>query len=110
MSLLPRIFLAMLACYRLSQLVAIDDGPLYIFKDLRLMLGKWAASRESKRIGWRHSLAELLTCPFCLGVWFSVPLTAIILFPNAVFDAALIFLAVAGAQTFLQEHSKDSDR
>jgi uncharacterized protein DUF1360 len=50
----------------------------------------------------RHAVGELLTCPFCMGVWVATGLTAgLVLAPRATRLAATTFTAVA-ASDFLQ--------
>lgn len=51
-----------LACWRLSCLLAYEDGPACCFLRART----WAVTR------WPEpgQLGELVTCPYCLSVWF----------------------------------------
>lgn len=50
----------------------------------------------------RHALGELLTCPFCMGVWIATGLTAgLVLAPKVTRIVATAFTAVA-ASDFLQ--------
>lgn len=107
MNLWLKLILATFACYRLAQLIAIDGGPYSIFVRFRL----WAG-RKAMRSPTRQTFAELITCPFCLGIWLAIPLTAIVVWKEnlSFWYIGLIFLAISGGQTFLQEQSKDSDR
>ena len=98
-----RIFLAFLTCYRLSELIAIDDGPMFIFKNLRISVAKLAASNPNSPF---KSLADFVHCPFCVGVWFSFLLSILVIFPSNIGDAILIIFSIAGAQTFLESVSK----
>lgn len=91
--------LAALACYRLAQLVAVDDGPFALCKRLRQALGRRAGAEGS----WRWSLAELANCPYCLGVWFAVPCAWACLGPSGPTDAILAWLGLAGAQALMEE-------
>ena len=83
-----RILLAVLACYRLAQLIAVDDGPWDIFVRLR-----------SIRIGVLH---RLFGCPYCLGVWFAALMGLLLCWQNSVGDMVLLILGIAGGQTLLQ--------
>lgn len=94
-----RLFLAALACYRLAQLVAIDDGPGDVFRRLRgrFVVGFWAG---------------LVHCPYCLGVWWAVPFGVMALVPAPIGDMVLVILGLAGAQAYLQgprDSSEEND-
>jgi len=84
-----RLVLAALAVYRLAQLIAIDDGPGQVFRRLR---GRFVTG----------GMADLVHCPYCLGVWFAALLAPLVLWPCGVGDVLLIALGVAGAQSWLQ--------
>ncbi len=91
-----RLALAMLACYRLAQLVAIDDGPGDVFRRLRARAG----SLESD---WARSiLGGLVHCVYCLGLWFAFLLTPLVMWPGAIGDMILTALGIAGVQAWLQ--------
>ena len=57
------------ASYRLTRLVTRDT----ITDGLRTAVGRWAwdQHREQWRGGFRRRTHQLITCPFCLGVWIS---------------------------------------
>jgi hypothetical protein len=68
------------AVYRVARLIAVDD----ITEEFRVRLGRWAYDPDEVTIvndeavegAWRSRgrryLHNLLTCPFCLGVWFAM--------------------------------------
>lgn len=89
MTLELRLLLAAFAVYRLAQLVAIDDGPGDVFRRLR----------AHYLTGF---MAGLVHCVYCLGVWAATIVAPLVLWPNAVSDAALVVLGLAGAQTWMQ--------
>jgi hypothetical protein len=93
---------AILACYRLAQLVALDEGPYKVFARFRAELGRRAASGSAF---WENS-AELMHCPFCLGLWFAAPLAVWV--GGSVVDIIIIWLAIAGGQAFLQGVNYDA--
>ena len=84
-----RLVLAALAVYRLAQLVAIDDGPGDIFRRLR-------AHYVTGVMG------GLVHCVYCVGIWASVIVGALVLWPFGLGDVALVILGIAGAQAWLQ--------
>lgn len=96
MPFLLRFVIAVLACYRLAQLVAIDDGPYFIFDRFRKEIGKRAADGDTLWV----NLAELTVCPFCLGIWFALPLAVWV--GGTIIEIIIIWLAIAGGQAFLQ--------
>ena len=96
-----RIIAAALAIYRLAQLVALDDGPWYVLARLRLLVGTFdrhPEDRPARRFGW----SELVSCVFCLGMWFALPAVVAVALPTWPGDAVLTWLGLAGAQTWLQ--------
>lgn len=98
-----RIVLAVFVDYRLSELISLDYGPDHIFERFKLWTGRQAASHGNEGI-W-SSIAELVACPFCLGVWFAIPLMFLIVFPSVPGDIFLVFLAITGGQTYLESTS-----
>ena len=87
--------LAVLACYRLSQLVAIDDGPLDIFLKFRTLVGVYDYDESGRA---KSGFARLVGCPYCLGIWFALPLALILNYENVI----LAWLGIAGGQAFLE--------
>lgn len=60
--------------------------------------------------GARHAVGELLTCPFCLGVWIASALTAGLVFaPRATRLVATALTAVAASDTaqLLNDNAKE---
>jgi hypothetical protein len=53
-----------LVVFRLALLVSSESGPAFIFRKLRRLPPK------------KSSLKEGLSCPWCLGMHFSIPVTA----------------------------------
>ncbi len=91
--------LAALACYRLAQLIALDDGPA----DWLLRVRDWAGcSRYGEDGRPASSLGRLLACPYCLGVWFAAPCAGLALWPTTIGDVFLAVLGLAGAQAALE--------
>ena len=92
-----RWLLAALAVYRLSELVAYDDGPCNCLKRLRA----WLSNECTDCPPLRETLGDLVHCPYCLGVWFAVAIAPLALWPTAYGDMALAVLGLAGAQSLL---------
>ena len=109
-----RLILSILTCYRLARMIAVDDGLLFLFKRLRI----WALDRayyeaamqgynlqidtiKERYFGKWHNLSEGLSCPYCAGVWLSLPILALVLWPTCYGDLFLILMAISGGQAFL---------
>jgi hypothetical protein len=56
-----RLTLAVLATWRLSRLVAFEDGP-------------WEVVARARRRAGNGMLGHLMDCPYCLSLWFAAPL------------------------------------
>ena len=100
--------LGILACYRLSQMVVYDEGPFRLFDRLRVWAGCYDYGENGQpKSGW----GRLLNCPYCVGLWFSIPL-AFVIAERIAWDIIVLWLAIAGAQSFLESAScsrKDGD-
>jgi hypothetical protein len=101
------IVLISIATHKLSRLIAKDA----ITSPLRAPFTRYAESGGSGEINeevrdqgssLRHSIGELLSCPFCLAVWVATGLTSGLVFaPRLTRLAATVFTATA-ASDFLQ--------
>ena len=94
-----RLILTGLACYRLAQLISLDTGPYGIFNRFRVFLEQ----RESE-IG--QEINKAVSCPFCLGMWLSLILIPLVIYPTYIGDLFILWFGLAGFQTVLQEQSK----
>ena len=91
--ILFRSLLAMLACYRLSRLIAYD----HVFAWLR-----GSVKPDS-------TLGGFFSCPYCVGIWFAVPLAFLVMLNTQWALLVLLVFAIAGAQDML-ESSLGEDR
>ena len=66
-----------LAGFRISRALTREDGPGYIFSDIRVALGKKAANSESKFSAIWGYLAELAICPYCNQIYILIVLTGL---------------------------------
>jgi len=104
MTELARLALAVLACYRLAQLLPTDDGPGEVFKRTRESLGRRAARAQADGrhvLLWRN-LAEFVRCPYCIGAWAALLCAALLLWPSTPGDLFLAWWGIAGGQTALE--------
>ena len=97
-----RLVLIVLAVYRLSRLIAIDDGPLDIFKRTRATIG-----RSAYRGGIYKSTADWVNCSYCVGIWFAA--IAAFMAGRLWRDRALLWLGIAGGQAVLQSIGERDD-
>lgn len=94
-----RLFLAICTCFRLAQLAAYDDGPMRLLLKVRTRLGCYVYGENGRP---RTSLAQFLTCPFCLGVWLAIPCAALFLWPTLAGDLFLLWWGIAGGAAFME--------
>jgi hypothetical protein len=88
-----RLAIASLAVWRVTHLLAEEDGPFDVVVRLRGRLG----SRQ---------LGELMDCFYCLSVWVSVPPAFALAARRR--DAPVIALALSGAACLLQRATEPS--
>jgi hypothetical protein len=94
-----RVVVGVFACYRLTQLITIDDGPLNIFVWLRTAAGVYDRGSTGRP---QRMLGKLYGCPWCIGVWVALAITYFVLNSFLVSDLFLLILAIAGGQAYLQ--------
>lgn len=92
-----KFLLLVLACYRVAQLLAYDEGPFSCFRWIRIKAGSYdyGANGEAET-----ALGRFMACPYCLGVWIALFL-AVSFYSWS--DVVIYWLAIAGGQAFLQE-------
>lgn len=93
------------ATHKLSRLVTKDSvlAPLRApFSRFEEPAGEGEVHEEVRGEGLRHAIGELVSCPFCIGVWVATTMTfALVLAPRPTRFVATIFSSVA-ASDFLQ--------
>ena len=91
-----------LASWRVTRLMVYDNVTKFFreqFWDVK-EVGKGYVLKKPGG-GPRRTLADLLSCPWCFGVWSAAMVTFVyLLTPAAVYP--VIFLAIATVSTFLQ--------
>lgn len=95
-----RLLLAGLACYRLSRLLAWEEGPLGMFSAFQKALGGKDIDEETGQP--KTLLGRFITCPYCLGVWIALGLCFLLIYPTIMGDTFLIIMGLAGLQAYLQ--------
>lgn len=91
-----------LASWRLIRLFVYDHITKFIreqFYDLK-KVGK-GYTLEKPKFGPRRTLADLLTCPWCVGMWVAASVTFFYLLTPYAYYITL-FLAISAVATFLQ--------
>ena len=77
-----------LSSYKMSRVVAKDEVTTFI----RAPVTEDAQAQQPKKEGMAAALGELVTCPYCLGLWFTSSLAyAHVLFPRQARFATTIF-------------------
>jgi Protein of unknown function (DUF1360) len=87
-----RFVIAALAVWRLSHLLAAEDGPWDVIARLRRSLGT---------TNW----GKLMDCFYCLSVWISIPFTFFVV--NGVLDRFVVWLALSGAASLANKFPKE---
>jgi hypothetical protein len=82
-----RFLLAVLATWRLTHLLAEEDGPWDVVVRLRVWLGK-------------STLGQALDCFYCLSLWIAAPLALVL--DRSLHYWFLTWLAVSGASCLLE--------
>ena len=107
-SFILRLFIAIFAVYRLSQLLPEDDGPFFIFRRIREFCDNKAVKEQEKTgslDGIWSNINEGITCPYCMGMYISIFCCALLVWPTIPGDLFLLVFALAGGQTLLQRVS-----
>lgn len=83
----PRLALAVLAAWRVTHLLAAEDGPFDLVLTLRRQLGTGMWGR-------------MMDCPYCLSLWVAAPLA--LLLAGDVGGWLLSTLALSGAVCIIE--------
>jgi hypothetical protein len=83
-----------LAAFRLAELLVIDDGPFDMFYNLR----GWAHKPPTGTF-IRGTLAGILGCIYCAGLWMAVLVGFLYISGNSIIQLLLFILAIAGLQS-----------
>jgi hypothetical protein len=83
-----------LASYKIGRLVAKDEVTTWV----RAPVTRDEDATEPKQRGMERALGELVTCPYCVGLWISSGLSyALVVFPRQTRLVTTIFGAQAVA-------------
>ena len=106
--------LVCLATHKASRLVSKESvtSPLRApFTRYEEPAGEAEVNESARGHGVRHAIGELVTCPFCLGVWIASGLTAGLVFAPKVtrlVSTALTAIAVSDTLQILYDRAKKS--
>lgn len=103
---LVRLALAALACYRLSRLIAWEEGPGNAFGALRSSMGAGSEGIDPETGQPATLLGRLAGCPYCWGIWLAWALSFLFWYPSALGDNLLLVFGIAGAQAYMQGTSE----
>jgi hypothetical protein len=87
--------LCVLATWRLSHLVASEDGPFDLIVGLRARAGD-------------GMLGKLMDCPYCLSLWIAAP--AALLLTTRFLEWCVAWLAISGGSSLLEKLARSADR
>jgi len=83
----PKFVMAVLATWRVTHLLASEDGPADLVASLRARLGSGI-------------LGQLMDCFHCLSFWVAAPMAVLV--SRGALDFLLIWLALSGAACLLE--------
>ena len=114
MSKVIRLVLAVFAAYRLASMISKDEGPYLglwkspeqtgVFEYLRIHAGVYDYGPDGKP---ETNLARGISCPLCTGVYMSAAMVVLSFLPSTIGDLFLAWMAVSGAQVFLENLTSD---
>jgi hypothetical protein len=99
---LLRFLIYVLAIYRIADFIVQEDGPYRMMDRTRKAIGKRAAGSDDEDWTFWRNLAELIYCPYCVGIWAGLILLPLMIWPGILGDIFLLWLGGAGGQAFLE--------
>lgn len=91
-----------LATFRLTRLVVYDkimEWARDLFLVVRVENGEYVRTKPS--MGPRRTIADLMSCPWCIGIWFAL-FTTFFYFLTPLAWYPILFLAVGGVASLFQ--------
>lgn len=98
-----RFILACFACFRLSELIAVDDGPGDVLLQIRARLGAYDLDDDGRPA---TSIGRGIICPYCISIWLSFGFAFIVAPLPIDWHLLLWWLAIAGGTAFLQHFGR----
>lgn len=102
--------MAIATCYRLSRLIAWEEGPGGVFEALRARMGATEQGIDPETGQKTGQPATLLgrfaVCPYCWGIWLAWALSFMLWYPSPLGDNFLLIFGIAGLQAYLQGTSE----
>jgi hypothetical protein len=89
-----------LVCFRLSEMLVIDDGPFDAIAELRGWFNRAPFDNSLRR-----NIANALSCVYCTGVWVAFGLGVVyhLTHESGIIQSLIFSLAVAGLQSVLSD-------
>jgi len=87
-----RLAVAVLACWRVSHLLAAEDGP-------------WDAVARLRRAAGGGMLGKMMDCFYCVSVWVAAPLACFV--ASGVAERVVAWLAVSGGACLLERLARE---
>ena len=107
---LKDVALGAVATHKLSRIISKEGvtTPLRApFTEFDEAAGSSEHHDHARGHGVRHTIGELLTCPFCLGVWIGTAYVAgLVVAPRATRAWAAVFSVVAGSDLLQQTYQR----
>ena len=94
-----RVLLGVLAVWRITQFIVLDDGPFDLMINLRVKFGRYTLDNKYEPT---TPIGRLMECAHCVGKWVALAVALLILFPTTIGDVVLYTAALAGAQSLIE--------
>jgi hypothetical protein len=98
------LLLLILAAYRLTSLIASEEGPFGLFERLRAALGAYDYGPDGRPL---TNLGRGIVCPLCVGVYVAALMFALAQWGGEIGAVVLLWLAVAGGQHWLERSQRE---
>jgi hypothetical protein len=96
--------IAILATYRMAQILPEEDGPFFVFTRIRSFIST-KRMMENEDLGFWAAIDEWASCPYCQGIYMALLVSLLILWQNYYGNVFLLIFAIAGGQSLLQKWS-----
>jgi hypothetical protein len=93
-----QLVIAILATYRIANLLPDDDGPFFVFKRIRIYVSH-KAMNENDDLGFWAMIEDGINCAHCCGLYAAMFVSLFVLWQNYYANVFLLIFAVAGGQS-----------
>jgi len=96
--------MAILATYRLANLLPEDDGPFFVFRRIRSFTANKMMA-ENDDLGFWAMVDEAVNCAYCCGLYAAIFVGGLAAWNNFYGNLFVLVFAIAGGQSIFQRWS-----